>query len=325
MLNLFYHEPDGDRWFPFDRFPRRIVRRIVRGPARPGGQMRVYLNLRRGLDQLGIKYRVNDYRYCRKNPSDLACIVGKPHVLDQQAWANPILFGAAVFSHPSDDPTLTQRLPVRRILVPGPWIRDMFEPHYPGLVHAWPAGIDTELWSPAPAPAQLHRHVLIYDKIRWDHETLAPTLIDPIVTMLGKQGLSYSIVRYGAYRPEHFRELLRRSCAMVFLCEHETQGLACEEALSCGVPVLAYDRGGEWRDPSYWPDKVRWGPVSTVPYWDERCGMRFENAAELPGKLDEFLSKALARHYSPRDYILENLTLEKSAKAYLSHVRDLGF
>ena len=50
-LNLFYEEPDPDRWLPLDRYPRRLIRRIVRGPFQPGGTMRVYLNLRAGLDQ----------------------------------------------------------------------------------------------------------------------------------------------------------------------------------------------------------------------------------------------------------------------------------
>ena len=32
-LNLFYEVPDPDRWLPFDRFARRIVRRLVLGPG----------------------------------------------------------------------------------------------------------------------------------------------------------------------------------------------------------------------------------------------------------------------------------------------------
>ena len=77
-LNLFYEEPDPDRWLPFDRHPRRLIRQLVRGPDQPGGAMRVFLNLRAGLDRLGATYRVNDYRHIRGNPSELACVIGKP-------------------------------------------------------------------------------------------------------------------------------------------------------------------------------------------------------------------------------------------------------
>src|SRR5438045_3567403 len=82
-VNLFYQEPDPDRWFALDRFPRRLIRRIIRGKRCPGGQERVFLNLRKGLDRLGVAYRVNDYKYAKENPRELVCVIGKPHVLDQ--------------------------------------------------------------------------------------------------------------------------------------------------------------------------------------------------------------------------------------------------
>ena len=68
ILNIFYEEPDDDRWLPFDRYPRRVVRQIVRGKTRPGGQTRVFLNLCAGLDQIDVGYRVNDYRFAREIP-----------------------------------------------------------------------------------------------------------------------------------------------------------------------------------------------------------------------------------------------------------------
>jgi len=42
-LNIFYEEPDPDRWFLYDRYPRKVIRRIFRGKQRPGGQTRVFL------------------------------------------------------------------------------------------------------------------------------------------------------------------------------------------------------------------------------------------------------------------------------------------
>jgi hypothetical protein len=35
---------------------------------------------------------------------------------------------------------------------------------------------------------------------------------------------------------------------MLFLCEHETRGLAYQEALASNVPILAWDTGF-WLDP----------------------------------------------------------------------------
>jgi len=70
-LNIFYEEPAHDWWVPLDRYPRAFLRRIVRGKPRPGGQTRVFLNLKHGLDLLGVGYRINDYRYAKKHPKNI--------------------------------------------------------------------------------------------------------------------------------------------------------------------------------------------------------------------------------------------------------------
>lgn len=320
--NLFFEEPDPDRWLPFDRYPRRIVRRIVRGKPNPGGHARVFLNLCAGLDKLGIAYRVNNYRHIQKYPEEIACIIGKPHVLDKIAWKNPIIFGAAVFSHPGDDPTLLNRLPVAKVLVPGEWVRVMWEKHYGDRVMSWAVGIDTEEWQPAPNVTK-NIDILLYDKVRWQRKHYEPHLIHPIQHHLEQQGLKVAVLRYGSYREPEFRELLSRSKAMIFLCEHETQGIAYQQALACGVPILAWDRGGFWQDPVYFPDRVQFVSVSSVPYWDDRCGMKFETIEQFPEQFNLFFQQVKQQQFTPRHYILENLTLEQCAQRYLQIVQQV--
>lgn len=315
-LNLFYAEPDGDRWLPFDRFPRRLVRRLVRGKRRPGGQERVFLNLIAGLERLQVPYRANDYRHARRHPEELCCVLGKRHVLDGESWRNPLVVGPCIHDHPIDDPDLLQRLRVRRILVPGPWMRDMCRPYWGNIVQAWPVGIDTDHWQPDPAPFKTI-DVILYNKIRWDHARREAELLAPLRAELAKRGLKVIELRYGHYRPEEFRSALHAARAMVFVCEHETQGLAYQEALACNVPLLAWDHGGEWLDPGYHPLRVRYGPVSSVPYWDERCGVRFATAAGFSAALDELHGRQLAGRIEPRAFIMENLTLEKCARDFV--------
>ena len=320
-LNLFYDEPDPDRYLPFDRYPRRALRRVVRGRPRPGGQRRVFLNLRAGLDRLGVSYRVNDYRHAIRHEDEPVCIVGKAHLLDARPWRNPIYFGAAVFSHPVDDPNLFERLPVRRMLVPGEWMRRMCEPYFGDRVVAWPVGIDTDLWAPHEQGDPLRDiDVLVYDKIMWDRDEAVPKVLNPVLETLSHHGLITACLRYGSYREGDYRQLLSRTRAMVFLCEHETQGLAYQQALSCGVPILAWNRGGCWADPDYYPHRVRFGPVSSVPYWDGRCGATFADPAEFSCRFEQFWEDVRAGAYEPRTYILENLTLEGCALKYLQLV-----
>lgn len=107
---------------------------------------------------------------------------------------------------------------------------------------------------------------------------------------------------------------------MVFLCEHESQGIAYQQVLASNVPILAWDHGGEWRDPSYHPHRALFAPVSSVPYWDDRCGARFSIGAEFPEAFERFWSEVLRESFAPRDFILDHLTLESCATRYLEHV-----
>ena len=314
-ISIFYGEPDADRWVRFDRYPRRIGRRIIRGKPNAGGHKRVFLNLCAGLDRIGVPYRVNDYRHANANPDVPVGIVGKPFLLDENEWKNPIIFGAAGYSHPIDDPDLPDRRPIRKILVPGPWMKQMCEPNWGGLVDVWPVGIDTTKWQ-SPGLGRKKTDVLIYDKVRWDREIYEDCLIGPVSQILRKSGRTVRQIRYGQYRETDFYTALSECKAMIFLCEHETQGIAYQQALSCGVPIIAWDRGGFWRDPTYFPDKVCFGPVTSVPYWDERCGSRFVDLNDFERKWSDFWCDVQCDRFAPRDYVLENLTLEKSAYAY---------
>lgn len=317
-LRLFYQEPDPDRWLPGDHVPRAWIRRLVRGPRRPGGQEIVFLNLCAGLRETGVPFVANDFAAARRDPAAPVGIVGKTHLLDHHTWRNPILFGASVASHPFACPDLPDLHPIRRVLVPGDWMRDMFAAHWGPLVHSWPVGVDTVRWQPRPG-ATPDIDVLVYDKIRWRHDHFKTELLAPLETKLREAGRSTITLRYGHYREEDFEALLPRVRCMLFLCEHETQGLAYQQCLAAGVPIMAWDRGGPWQDPEYYPDRVKFGPVSSVPYWDARCGHRFEDAAAGVAGWDAFWAAVESGEFRPRDYILEKLTLAQAARAYLRH------
>jgi len=319
-LNIFYSEPDPDRWFKYDRYPRRILRRLIRGQQRPGGVAMVAINLMKGFDLLKIPYRFNDFRYIKKHADEIACIIGKPHMVLERKWKNPILFGAGVYSHPVECPDLFVKYPhIKKILVPGKWMQDMFQPYYNEKVVSWPVGIDTETWTES-VKKNSKTDFLIYDKVRWEHDKYQTELIDPICRTLEARSLSYQFIRYGNYEPSALLEKTRQTKAVIFLCEHETQGLAYQQILATNTPILAWDRGGYWQDPSYYPG-IKFGPVSSVPYWDERCGLKFSSKADFEKQLNAFLADADL--YRPREYILENLTLEKCAMAYLNIYRSL--
>ena len=124
--------------------------------------------------------------------------------------------------------------------------------------------IKAPTWQPAPQD-QKDVDVLIYDKIRWERFRYEAELISPIHALLKAKNLRFETIRYGAYREENFQKLLGRARSMIFLCEHETQGFAYLQTLASGVPILAWDRGGPWKDPEFFPERVNFSPVTSVP------------------------------------------------------------
>jgi hypothetical protein len=321
-VNLFYQEPDPDRWVPFDRYPRKLIRKVVRGKSRPGGQAMVFINLTKGLDKLAIPYRVNDFAFIKKHPEELACIIGKPHVLFERKWSNPVVFGASVFSHPIDYPRLLTEFPVKKVLVPGEWMRKMFEPYYNTLVQAWPVGTDTHYWTPADTEKKID--ILIYDKLYWDRDKYCNELLNPVIQFLERLGLKIEVLRYGSYHVEELLNKARAAKAAIVLSAHETQGLAYQQLLATNVPVFAWDRGGYWQDPEYYPHRVQFKEVSSVPYWDDRCGMKFRDWAGFKETFAPFWDDVRAGRFAPREYIMENLTLEKCAQQYVDITRGLA-
>jgi glycosyltransferase involved in cell wall biosynthesis len=241
-------------------------------------------------------------------------------MLFEKKWRNPIIFGAGVYSHPVECPNFFKRYPnVKRFLVPGEWMRKMFEPYYGDNVLVWPVGIDTSYWKPQAGEKKID--FLIYDKIRWQHKEQEAELTAPITGILIQQNISFHFIKYGDYTHAGLMDKLKVSKAVIFLCEHETQGSAYQQILATNTPILAWDRGGYWQDPYYYPDKAKYQPVSSVPYWDERCGVKFADAGEFEEKLRLFLSKL--NEFKPRDYIMENLTLEICAEKYLQIYRQV--
>lgn len=271
-----------------------------------------FLLLKRALERAGYDVRVNDRRHARAHPDWPVGLIGFPALLEEWDLPNPALLGPSLFDHPRLAPGLMDDPRNRRLVVLADWMRAMFARTYGEVCVSWFAGIDLEAWP----DARDHRKdidVLIYDKIRWDRHAVAPRLLAPVRERLAERGLRVAELRYKDHDHDTYRDHLSRARAMVFLCEHETQGLAYQEALAMNVPVLAWDLG-YWADPLW---KVTDGepvPASSVPFFSEACGARFRVPDEFGAAFDRFWAQLAA--YEPRRYVAEALSMERSARIY---------
>lgn len=314
---LYYKsEPQQDRWLKGDRYIRPLIRRLVRGKHRPGGVDKVFINLCKGLDKLGVSYEVN-LPFKQLQSEDLVGVLGRgKHCLKGYNKNNPIVAGIGLMTHPSQWSDLCEQYPVTQYLQHSKWANEVYKPFFGDRCKIWATGIDTDRWQPNDTSSK-SIDFLIYNKIRWNYETDYAKMVSSIRQSLGSKGLSFQELRYGFYQPEEYQEALNRCRAMIFLCEHESQGIAYQECLSSNIPVLAWDNG-RCLD----PNRFEWGqpeiPATSVPYWDERCGVKFQDAEEFELKLSQFLDLLDSNRFTPREYILENLTLEQCAQNYLN-------
>src|SRR6185437_1398784 len=95
---IFYVEPDADRWLPGDRYPRRVLRRLIRGEQMTGYR-RLLASLKRGLDSVGVGCRVNAFSALDRRPGQPVGLLGKQYALEKWRWANPLVCGPAMLDH----------------------------------------------------------------------------------------------------------------------------------------------------------------------------------------------------------------------------------
>jgi len=315
-VHLYFRiEPPKDRFITGDRYLIPLIKKLIRR-KKTSGVEKVFFNLCKGFDQLHIDYDIN-LLFEKIRPGEPVVILGSgKFALKGYRQLNPIVAGIALMTHPSEWPLLCKQYPVVKYLQHSKWANDVYIPYY-GVekCELWPAGIDTEKWAPAKQPGKKF-DILVYNKIRWDKQQMGIELTLPILKKLGQLDLSYHELIYGQYNEDEYFTLLKQCSAMIFLCEHESQGLACCEALSMNVPIIAWDQGF-----CLDPERFKWNdsviPATAVPFFDERCGVKFKNFEDFEKVFDGFWNRVKSGGFSPRDYILQNLTLKKSAQRML--------
>lgn len=319
-MELIYRE-EFDRWLKGDRFVRPVLRRLLRGKrTQLSGMQTVVENFKLGLRRRKVPYSFNRPFFTIGKQKKVISFGLGLNGLNGLSRANPVI-AAVGFPYPAELPQLCEQFNIRRFLQHSDWVLEFVRSAniYPNEVFGlWPAGIDTEKWAPRAGSSgkMALNEVLIYDKTPRGNGSFDLQLVKPIKEFLRSNGHAYAEVIYGKYSTEEYQTKLSRAKAMIFLSAHESQGLACQECLSSNVPVLAWDQG-LWLDPVRHKFGRPFVPATSVPYFDERCGARFRDAEEFVSQFPAFLENVHSGIYRPREYILENLTIEESTRRML--------
>ena len=300
-------------WSRRHAFERAVMINLIVNLSAPNGPGKVVTNLLRGLALIGFDDFVLNGRpspaFEKTHIINVAAAVGA-----LQGWIDEsYILGPNLFVMPEDDRSgVVLEAKYRKYIQPSAWAADAWGPYLPqDKVAVWAVGIDTDEF-PDISSEKKTNDVLVYFKRR------DPQALETCTDMLQREKLSYTVIEYGSYGEAAYKHALAASRSCVWIGSHESQGIALEECLSSGVPVLVWDvqrfsDADGWSGSGY-PDF----PVTTVPYWDGRCGDRVFSADDLRRQLPEFLARATEGAFEPREFVLENLSLEKQAREFLA-------
>ncbi|MEM7507259.1 MAG: hypothetical protein AAF415_10965 [Pseudomonadota bacterium] len=303
--------PWGNAWSAL-RGQARYTYRTLRKRQPLTGYYTAFRNLRDSLRAMGYEVRVNDFRCARAHPDHPVGISGYPPVYDKVILPNPAVFGPGHVPQLPEVEARMKRCNIQIMTLPSEWPCQIYEPVLGERVQPMFVGVDTQAW-PDLSDHEKTLDCIVYDKIRWHRAEREADVMQGLYAHLDARGISHQTLRYGGHHLAEFRAALARARSLIFVCEHETQGLAYQEAMSSGVPVLAWEEG-VLVDPhqgKHAPDDL---VVSAVPYFDERCGRKFKTGgfeAAFNGFWQDLDS------FRPRDYVREMLSFERAAKRYL--------
>ena len=211
------------------------------------------------------------------------------------------IFGPQFSVFPDEKQLQLVNSPNAVYIQPSQWVIDLwYSYNLKNNMCFCPFGVDTNQFNQSK-PIEQRNKVFIYHKRR------RPEELHAVVKLLQKYNVQYEIFDYDhRYDENKYLNYLHESKFGIWVDAHESQGFALQEALACNVPLLVWNVTSMNQEYGSRYSNI---PGTTIPYWDERCGEFFYNANELEEKFKSFVSKL--DQYKPRDFIVENLSIEK--------------
>ena len=176
-----------------------------------------------------------------------------------------------------------------------------------------PFGVDTNKFNEIKQLKQRNK-VFIYYKSR------NPDELYFVINFLNFINIEYTVFSYNSkYHEIDYINFLHESKFGIWIGTHESQGFALQEALSCNVPLLVWNvRSMNQEYGCNYTDV----PATTIPYWDERCGEYFYDSNNFEHIFNKFIFNI--EKYRPREYILENLSMEICEKKLIDTINNIN-
>lgn len=258
---------------------------------RERGPGKVVDNLIKGLDLSDIKYRIN-------SEGDVNLILQNCKRLSENL--SNCFLGPNICTLPIDNQYVMNWNSYNKLLVPSEWVKNLYKRWVPEeKIEIWPVGIDTDRFTDKSG-CEKECDFLVYFKRRSTQD------LHSVLNKLKENNLTYKVLEYGNYVESEFIDLISKSKYGFVVDNCESQGIAIQEMMSCNLPLIVLD-SKEWIDRG---DLFKCEATS-VPYWEsERCGFKLYSIEKLYSKYEIFVST----NYSSREFIIENLSIEKTTE-----------
>jgi hypothetical protein len=264
------------------------------------GPGKVVKNLKSGLNSIGEKYSENSINI----DVNKKIIALQWHKNISEYGGENLVIGPNICTIPTDN-DFVMNGNYKKLIVPSQWVADLYSKWIPSdKIFIWPVGIDTNFFYDR-SKKEKEFDCLVYFKRR---------SIDDLIfveNMLTQKNQKFNTITYGNYKESEFLILLSKSKYVIVIDNCESQGIAIEEIMSCNLPLFVWDI-------TKWSDRGDgcMCDATSIPYWSDTCGSVETNKDKIYESFDLFLEKLAFFH--PRDYILENLMLEKQAKEIIN-------
>jgi len=272
--------------------------------ATMNGPHKVVDNLIKSFDQENIKYAINEEKY---EYNFLVQYDATAHEKHSKIEQDTTIIGPQVWMFDGYGQFLIENQNYyKKIIAPSQWVKDKFINKFnlpENKISVWPVGI--EIFN---NERDITYDCLIYFKRREQKE------LDAVKQFLDNKNLTYKMVEYGGYGEDGFKNLVNQAKFCFLINGTESQGIAVQEIMSMGVPIIAWDIK-EWLDQG----EAYRVPATSIPYWDERCGEVFFNIEDLEVTFSKFY--ATLNQYDPKAFIKDNLSFECSVKTLLDILR----
>ena len=268
--------------------------------ATMNGPHKVVDNLIKSLDQEKVEYTINEEKYEHNFLIQYDATAHEKHSRIEQ---DTTIIGPQVWMFDGYGQFLIENQNYyKKIIAPSEWVKNKFITKFnlpEDKLAVWPVGI--EEFNNIREP---NYDCLIYFKRREQKE------LDAVKQFLDNKNLTYKMVEYGGYGEDGFKQLVNSAKFCFLINGTESQGIAVQEIMSMGVPIIAWDIK-EWLDQG----EAYRVPATSIPYWDERCGEVFFNIDDLEVTFSKFY--ATLDQYDPKAFIKDNLSFECSVKTLL--------